>query len=173
MITVVKPEQPYNPKCGDVCWGDKEIGKWLFEKTPERIDKRQRFRLDTYLENPWDGLALVGVAAHQLNRRYECPVTGLEFWMVVPFCLWIKDVKTYRVGALTASHYDYAFDIDFHEHMFAHRDGEVPNIHDKMLGTGYELGCRPNDGHGKVIELLAELENGDYLQVFTWEWYNK
>jgi hypothetical protein len=57
--------------------------------------------------------------------------------------------------------------------MFGYRDDEVPNIHDKMLGTGFELGCRPNDGHGKVISLLAELENGDYLQVFTWEWYNK
>lgn len=173
MITIVKPERPYQPECGDLCWGDKEIGKWLVKKTAKAIGKRRRLLLNTYVDNPWDGLSMMGVAAHALNKRYECPITGLAFWMVVPYCLWVADVNRYRVGALLSSHYDYAFDVDFHGQMFPYQAGHIPPVHDKMLGTGYDLGCRPNDGHGQVIELLAPLENGDFLHVFVWEWYNK
>ena len=173
MIHAVKPAKPYKSKIGDLCWGDKKIGKHLQALTSATIRGRKQLRLDMYEENPWEGLALLGVDAGPLKLRYDCPVTGLRFWAVVPYCLWITDVAAYRVGRLLESHYDYMFDTEFADQMFPYTPGEIPHIHDKMLGTGYDSGCRPCDGHGKVIEALAPLENGDFLHLYVWEWYNK
>jgi hypothetical protein len=181
MIKLVKPKIPYKPECGDLNWGQNDINEWLTSLKnilpvgAQTIPGKKRLTASAIWEHPWESLRNLGVDAEQLNLRYECGVTGLEFWVVVPVAIWTDDVRRYRHKPYTDSSFDYAFDLDWHEKMMpSYQDlNHIPNINKIMLGTGYTGFCRPSDGSHQIIGLFAPLDNGDFLQVHTWEWYNK
>jgi hypothetical protein len=50
---------------------------------------------------------------------------------------------------------------------------ELTSIQKSLIGPGYTSGTLKTDGHGKIKTGKIELDNGDWLFVHFWEWYNK
>jgi len=171
-ITIVSQLKPYMSAIGDLCWADPSVGQWLIGYNKAAFKDRTWMLLCLVDANPWTALDMLQVDAQALRLRYECPFTGLEFWSVVPTGIWAKDLDVYHkrvAGGLSGQ----AFDREWIEHMFAYEYGLMPDMVRVMLGSGFTDYCRPCDGGGKPVELLAPLSNGDVMSVFVWEWYNK
>lgn len=171
MIKLVKAKEPYPHDHGDLNWGANDINVWL---SPMRKLPTPRLPL-LLAPNPWESLILMGVDARDLCVRYECGVTGLEFWAVVPIGIYTVDVRRYRPDQIAGGFYDYYYDLEWHKQMNPDVFGEnyLPDISRVMLGTGYTSFCRPSDGSKELTSFLAQLDNGDHLHVKTWMWYNK
>jgi hypothetical protein len=49
-----------------------------------------------------------------------------------------------------------------------------PYVFEKiLLGAGYTTGTSTYDGSNSIIRSSVELDDGNNLLVFVWEWYNK
>ncbi len=111
----------------------------------------------------------LGINPGGLRIRYKCPYTDYDFYGVVPVALISDDLKKYKIHGNT----DYWFDYEYHEQMWGDKRFELNNIQKLLLGSGYTLGTRVNDGSSSVRQTTVNLSNGDCLWVHFFEWHNK
>lgn len=173
MIKPVKCEKPYIPETGDIISGGEYIAKRVLKK---EVLGPVIFAYAVE-RNPWKSLKGMGIDTTSLEEafKYECPYTGNTFYHFIPAAIIIKnDVKVYRKPPYDSKDYNYAFDLEWiNESILKGQHPELGSIAESMLGHGYTSYALPTDGDGGWIEVLIELDNGDYLFGVCWEWYNK
>jgi hypothetical protein len=173
-IKLVRQDKHYAPKIGDLCWGNPEVGQYLVGYSRALLKGKTFLQTGLFSLNPWEALPLMGIHAYPLKIRYECPITELEFWAVVPAGVAAVDLETYRERLEQVdSSWKGNVEKGWIERMHSYLPEDVTPIKRAMLGTGYTDCCHPSDGHGSIVELMAPLNNGDILLLFLWEWYNK
>lgn len=176
MIKPVKQTTPYKPEIGDILSG----GEYLVRKVENKEKLEDYLWIGTFGNNPWHAIERLGVDSKELREsfRYECPFTKNTYYHFIPVVLVVKNgVEQYRdkfeVDNGSGEHNDYLFDLEWTKKMSGGVLPEASSIQMSMLGHGYTVGTLPSDGWGDFINVLIELDNGDFLFGHCWEWYNK
>jgi hypothetical protein len=177
--TVVPPKNKkdvYVPECGDIIF---DCAKYLVpicksqKKLPEVLAKTPFVSPGWLHPNPWVALEEFEIDCKEFAKacEYEDCYTGNTSFAAVPVAILTDDTNKYRLSA-KKEWYDGAFDHEWNRQM--HPDwwkiGEIGKI---LMGTGYTSGTTIMDGSKSRIPLKAPLDNGDFLLVWCWEWYNK
>lgn len=173
MINPVVQRKPYTPKTGCILSG----GDFIVKKVEKTDVLGQVIFACAAERNPWVSLKSMGVNSDPLVEafKYECPYTGNTFYHFIPVAIVIKnDVDAYRKSPYDLKDFDYMFDLDWiNNDLLRGQHPELNTISESMLGHGFTTCTLPTDGDGGWIEVLIELDNGDYLFGVCWEWYNK
>jgi hypothetical protein len=145
---------------------------------PGKPKVEQIQRLSLPCENPWTAMRRLRIDAEELRRavEYTDPFTGYTFWWMLPVEVLTDDVAKYRHPYIHTSFEDMLFDPGFLADMgqpIVPRQYEISRVMDTMLGPGYDKGRSPDDGSVGSGLGLVSLDNGDWLLVYTLEWYNK
>jgi len=172
MIKAIIQKKPYVPEIGDILSGSEFIVRKV--KNDEKLGNF--IFANAISHNPWITLKKLDIDAEQLKKEFEYkdPFTDNTYYHFIPLAIIVKDVNVYRKGRYSSKDCDYLFDVEWNT-SFVCKDKhpELNSISKSMLGHGYTDGTLPNDGDGKHIEVLIELDNGDFLFGYCWEWYNK
>jgi len=178
ITTVVKARgnQKYKPKIGDILYGE----KW-FESIKEVEDKLQAVLLGALAVNTWYVLEKLGVQVEDLKKEieYTCPYLDHQFYWCMPVAL-CGDIEKYRANAREAfgkMYADYSFDTSFINHAGGLGENpikwELSDVTRLWMGSGYTVGTLISDGSRGRQRVSVPLDNGDWIMVETWEWYNK
>jgi hypothetical protein len=178
MIQPITQVKPYKPEFGDILSG----GEYLVRKVKNKEDLGDYLWVGTFGNNPWHAIERLGIDSTKLKAifRYSCPFTDNVYYHFIPVVVILKNgEKTYRktfedANGGPSTGFDYLFDLEWSRGLTI--KGVLPEantIQMTMLGHGYTDGTLPNDGSGDFINVLIELDNGDFLFGHCWEWYNK
>lgn len=174
MINLIKSENHYKPKIGDlVCeWFNEESSLYLVDEPEPNTDKI--IPLVCASPNPFRVLNEVfDINAMPIIAQYKCPYTHYTHFAIVPVALLINgDEKKYE-GKVKHHSPDYLMDWEFHKQMVKDRRLELYDIPKLLLGSGYTNMTSHNDGHGRPEQRRVMMDNGDALWCYFWEWYNK
>lgn len=128
-----------------------------------------------------------------LNTEFFCghkdPYTGAAVYAIIPTAILTDDIHKYADCLQGVPFPELALDSEFAKDMngkqtFKPRPFRVDeqeineifkltHIQSLMSGSGYTFGCLQNDGHHYQLPAKVKMDNGDWLFVWFWEWYNK
>jgi hypothetical protein len=182
-IKILPTLKPYKPEIGDLIldWVKPEARKFLGtvpgrkkreKQAVPKAEGDQVLPLRLLNPNPWKALEALGIDADEIKAKYECPYTEYDFYAIVPAALISSDLKG-KYDHVQHWNKDYLFDHEFHKDMFKEHITGLGEIGKLMLGSGWTSMTGVNDGSRSVITAIVNLDNGDQLLVYTWEWYNK
>lgn len=176
---------------GDVLW---KAGRFL-QALPDPFPIGGFISLYNVTAHPFQALKVLGIEAADLKAEslYTCPYTNYDHFGIMPTAVLSENVEAYRPALeIRGSNHgaDFALDCDFHrsertdkqivegetcDETGYHFSGlfELTSVQRSLLGTGYTVGTLMSDGHGAIKHGRIELDNGDWLFVHFWEWYNK
>ena len=178
MIKPIVQNKPYCPEFGDILSGNEYI------KTAVHCKAGASFKevfgdigrgFIPVIQNPWQFLEKINIIIEGLKKtfQYECPFTHNTYYHFIPIAIVVNynsTVEQYRQPNFENS-WDYLFDLEWVLHMC--KMPEIDSIQRSMLGHGYTFATLPDDGSGKFIKALIELDNKDHILGYCWEWYNK
>lgn len=173
MIIPIKAEKSYKIKNGDFIFDmcKPKNGMELYLDENEEFSEKV-IPLALVDVNPWRALDDLNIDASELMTIYSCPHTATEYFPLIPVALLVNDIEAYRNCRFRFGP-DYTLDWEFHKHMYKERVYEINDIQKIMLGTGYTSYTTFYDGHGRIEKKKINLDNGDALLTYFWEWYNK
>ena len=127
--------------------------------------------------NCWVALSNLEIDTEPIKVIYECPYTKYTSYSIVPVALVSTDLKgkwesIIRKG-ISLHTVEYLLDYEFHKNMWQKRILELTDIGKLLMGSGYTYLAGWNDGYGSKESFKINLDNGDFLWVYAWEWYNK
>lgn len=172
MIIPMTQKNPYKPECGDILSG----GEYLVKKVENKDKIGDYLFISTFGNNPWNAIERLGIHSKPLKQafRYECPFTKNTYYHFIPVALVLNNgVEQYKKEFKDNPDVDYLFDTKWAKSLSMGVLPEANTIQMSMLGHGYTEGTLPSDGGGDFINVLIELDNGDFLFGHCWEWYNK
>ena len=178
MIKPVIQKNPYKPDCGDILSG----GEYLVRKVDYKEKLGDYLWISLFGNNPWNALERLGIESKELKEtfKYKCPFSDNIYYHFTPVVLVLNNgVDSYRKyyeeqnGIKDPLYTDYLFDTKWGRRLSMEVLPEATTIQMAMLGHGYTEGTLPSDGSGDFINVLIELDNGDFLFGHCWEWYNK
>ena len=184
--TVIPATNPYKPNCGDlVCGFDKPdseqyLETWEHPKSGKSFPfpEGQVLPLCLIDPHPWHAIDKLGIDAGAIRCPYECPYTRYTFHSIVPAALVSTDLEgkwgdiIRKPGVARHSH-DYVLDWDYHKSMWKEKVFDLHEVGQAILGLGYTHGTGIWDGSGSKHSTVVNLDNGDKLWVYFWEWHNK
>lgn len=180
MIKIILPQKQYVPHHGDVeIYG---AAKWLAAFGRKEFDSRSVLSLDHFNPNGWNALNELTIlcrAEVNDNCRYRCPYTDLRFWSLLPFAIITDNYDQYLPYYVKHDSHTYKWWTDTEwtkKCIMDNEEGDIggPNlIQNTILGSGYQTGILQSDGSHSVIVVNLELNNGDKIMCYSWEWYNK
>lgn len=180
-IKLVPAQKIYKPEIGDLIldWVKPEARKFLGTIPGRKKREKQAvpaegqiLHLQLLHPNPWTALEAMGIDADEIKAPYRCPYSGYEFFAVIPVAIISSDLKG-KYDYVQHWHKDYLFDHEFHKQMYGNKITELGDIGKLMLGSGWTSMTGHNDGSRGLITVTINLDNGDQLLAYTWEWYNK
>jgi len=178
------------PEIGDVLCG----GEYLVPFEFSDIGKMDSIALCNFprLNNPWRALTKMRVDCQCLldSTKYDCPYTNKQYWWIVPVVLITNHFEQFLAGTWYQTMFqnmlddwvdnaremqnDHLYDV---KRMIVSENGDEVFKHHRFLpmfiGSGYTDCTLASDGHGEIKEARVFLDNGDFLVVKYWEWYNK
>lgn len=176
MIKPVIQKQPYKPEIGDILSG----GEYIVRQVGNKEKLEDYLFIGVFGNNPWHALERLNIDSTKLKEafKYKCPFSENIYYHFVPVALILKNgVDSYRNFYEEQNgegmYSDYLFDLEWIKQMSQDVLPEANTIQMAMLGHGYTDGTLPSDGSGDFINVLIELDNGDFLFGHCWEWYNK
>jgi hypothetical protein len=178
VIKPIKQTTPYKPEIGDILSG----GEYLVRQVANKEKLENYLWVATFGNNPWHAIERLGIDSKELKEafRYKCPFTDNIYYHFVPVALVIKNgVDQYRKkfeednGSKDSNYNDFLFDLEWTKRMSGGVLPEANTIQMAFLGHGYTDGTLPSDGAGDFVNVLIELDNGDFLFGHCWIWYNK
>lgn len=162
---------------------------WLLQLKPSLM---RRFRdlhplpVTSFNANPWEGCVAAGIDIEALKKvMMTCPLTGWDYYPMVPFCIlsdkpdkyidkafgWVQEMMGDKewmqrivFGDLGAEPMKDSLSIG---------EDELSRAHVFMLGTGYDACFLPSDGSNHLEWFVVKLDNNDYLLMAGWVWFNK
>ena len=187
-MKIIKQKKPYTPDCGDYLW----LPDYICELKPSDFEKEVIPLSCLYCANPWKILEDMGVENIQELREkvlHDCPYDkNMQFYGLIPVMIFTDDVSKYRVGKFAEDNCsnDLMFDSDWTKsfsckdikNMGTEREEIVyglpkGGIHKAQLGHPYTTYTLSSDGSGSIVEQKMEMDNGDFVGILIWEWYNK
>jgi hypothetical protein len=184
MTTILKPKEKYVPS-GDI---PEELLEYLKPFNPKNATGVIPLNLNTVCSAcPWQGLVNLDINVHKLQTQsiYKDAVTHHEAYWFLPTILVTTDPAKYKSVDIfkNPTVYNFFSDIKWHKAIWRKELFKLSRIQKILLGTGYTLGCYINDGApgGKFNKqgepepsmVAVDLNNGDQIAGFVWEWYNK
>lgn len=173
----------------------------LMKLDPVDLIENEVLLLNFQSTNVWDTLGKMGFDTEQLREKqkewkYHCPFeTDMWFYGVYPYAIISDDISKYRVDEpFHWRSYDFMFDaqltketsLDFHtpcgspyslidDSFKKHSPCQLylSSSVKAFMGHGYTVGNLPYDGFGDLRQAKLPLNNGDFLIVITWVWYNR
>lgn len=182
---VIVSKKPFKPEIGDILYGEEYFEQ--FTKTDLKDVDIIPLRSINLL-NPWQALRDFHVDPHpfQSEVEYYCPLLRQNYYWAVPTYILTKNIEQYlentRHAMLYRNDWEWLREMgkegsikdpynniqQFERHiLFMSR---ATNL---LLGTGFTEGTLPTDGHGSLEEAKVGLDNGDFVTVNLWVWYNK
>ena len=185
LIKRTEPRDKTDYSFGDYLWWD----DYICEIFDEDFKDNQILPLyNMCLMNPWKFMDRLGIEIKEMKKKamYSCPYSEMEFCAVMPFAILSKDIEKYRKGDFKKSVFDMTWDDDWTRSMSFKGDGEnrfltnlsqykVPdmNIYEVQMGHGYTFATLHTDGDADMVEAKVGIDNGDWLVIKTWMWFNK
>jgi len=178
MIRVIPAKNPYKPKHGDlVCGFNKPSAEGYIETPTNELPEGQVMPLCLIDHHCWQASKRLDIDAAPIYAPYKCPYTKYEFFSIIPVAListdlsgkWRKTVVERRAGVDP----DYVLDHEFNRHMWKDTVFDIQDIGKLMLGSGYTSMTSIYDGSRSMHRSKVNLDNGDTLWVYFWEWHNK
>ncbi len=138
-------------------------------------------------QNPIRAAKVLGIDI-KFFCAHKDPYTGSKVYGIVPTAILTDDTQKYAESLKHIPFQETALDSDFHKemygkHTFKSRPGKrgqeinelfkLTPIQCQVMGSGYTDGCRANDGSHYQTPAKVKMDNGDWLFVWFWEWYNK
>ena len=167
----------YKPEIGDILQGE----KWFEPIGDIRQDNLDAVCLGVLAVNTWYVLEKLGVKVDDFKEavKYICPYLDHGFFWCMPVAL-CGGIDKYRYKAREAfgkMYADYAFDTKFINHTGdigrTPLDWELSDVTRLWMGSGYTVCTLISDGSRSRVRVRVRLDNGDWILVETWEWYNK
>jgi len=185
MIEIIKQAKPYQPKHGDILYGADFLICTLNDGPGMEIKTTlpQAFPLSRVNHLSWSALNILGINADSLRKwvNYKCPYMKQTYNWMVPFAVRSLDIKKYAPAleehgfgepAQQFSRTNLILDWQYHADTVEDWRTVMTRFHSLMMGSGYTEGTRTTDGFGEQKQGFVELDNGDFLEVWFWEWYN-
>lgn len=179
----VEVQDAFCNEFGDIGRADYLAGRWDVQTLVRRsIDgERVYMSLEAWRLNPWRALAKVGcknVNALKENVSYDCIVSGNVSYAFVP-----TGIETTKEGlAKYKENYD-RMPLDSLECLCstAHFHGADNDMGEFLLtrfqhcivGSGYSEMCLPDDGDTQLEPVYVQLDNGDRLLGFAFNFYGQ
>lgn len=180
------PDDTYKPKNGDILFDSgkyylpfpEKEEKLLFSLKKSEYNTTPFILLGAMSENPWVALRELGIDYERFSKlaEYKCPYTKYTHFGVLPYLILAQDRDKYKTGRFDPKYSRYghhAWDMEFLKDTYKERLFECEGIFSTLLGSGYTSCTRVGDGHGSRINVKVQIDNGDHLLCWAWEWYNK
>ncbi len=184
MIKIIRHMNPVAPcDIGDILspfknWESTSTGAGFFSKPDKSFYGEKKFLpVNAISDNIWKALEGLDIKFDTFKKAvsYECPYTGYIHYHAVPIYLYSDRVNEIVDNAKYICYKDlykdhkWLIDVHFAEE----KTFSFSSIAESFMGPGYESGLLPSDGHGRAHDALVALDNGEYLGVKVWVWYNK
>ena len=152
-------------------------GGWYSKITDEFYKDKPYYPLKAVDQNPWSALKKLGVDHKDFFEKvkYTCPYNNYVHYWGVPVIIFTDDVKTW-----TARHKVHKEEMYLNKEWM--RNFFPPKVKDSLpftkiqralLGPGYTNMTIATDGSGYLYDGLVAIDNGDFLGVKVWIWFNK
>jgi len=169
-MKIKKQNKSFIPEIGDIYPFE---DKYFLMKIPEKDESKYLSDVFTLSRGftPFESLRELGIDTKDIEQKYTCPHSGLEFYSLIPYKLISTDLSIYmEETSSNAMAFDKEWQWDYEDHKELFKPSRLIS---SMIGSGYTCLTNYNDGSGDYIKVAIELENGDYLICLTWEWFNK
>lgn len=146
---------------------------YTYVQEPEWEENTQTLPLAVVNPNPWQALRDLDINADAIKSPYKCPYTEYTSFGIVPICLISANLLNYIEAAERFKQADYWLDYQYHQDLWGDKLLAMTDIQKLLLGSGYTYATGWNDGTPQQVYGKVNLDNGDSLFVYYWEWYNK
>ena len=180
-IKIIKHKKPIKlGDCGDILfpfktWKTTSIGGGWYSKVPREFYKTKPFYpLTAINQNPWRTLRKLKVAYSDFKKmvQYKCPYTNYIHYWSVPVIIFTNNVP-FWVKKHKPMYEQLYLDQEWIKDFYSIKDGlPLSKVQESLLGAGYTEGTRTCDGSGEIKDAIVALDNGDFLGVKVWMWYN-
>jgi hypothetical protein len=175
MIKILKNEKGYSLPNGDI--GIYHLRDWI-EVFPsaEKFEwnRWNFFHLEYISKNPWLAAKKLHIEVEPLMEAtaYRCPIMRETYTACVPYGIATKheQLETYSKHAPPHCR---AMLLDkewIKKHVVKWKGGIW---HTLIMGSGYKEPILPSDGSNSKMLSAVKLDNGDYMLVWHFVWYNK
>jgi hypothetical protein len=183
-IKIIKHEEALPLKeYGDILrpfssWNTTSTGGGWYSQVPEDFyENKPYYPLTAVAQNPWVALKKLGVDCDDFKKKVEyiCPYNDYVHYWCVPVLIFAKDVKNWT------SRYKIHREEMYLDSEWV-RNFTPPKVKDALpftkvqralLGPGYTEMTIVSDGSGYLYDAIVALDNGDFLGVKVWMWFNK
>ena len=188
MIKITRHKEPVKVcEIGDIRqpfrnWESTSTGAKFFSRPDKSFyGKRKFLPLVAISQRTWSAAEILGIKVDKFKKslEYECPYTEYTHYWAIPIYLFSERVDEIVDNTEEIYWKDYFKDHKWQakEHFPKHEKGEhefaCNSIAKSFLGAGYTYGILPSDGHGRIHDAITALDNGDFLGMKVWVWYNK
>jgi len=152
-------------------------GKW-YSKVPENFYVDKSYLLMSFVGgNAWDATIKLGINSFDFKEsvRYECPYNKYLHYWSIPVALFTDDIKfwTKRYNNMFSEIQQDDFWMKKFHPIKTKNGLPFTKIQRALLGPGYTVGTLETDGSCYLYDAIVALDNGDFLGVKVWMWFNK
>jgi hypothetical protein len=162
-----------------VSWNETLTGGGWYSKVPEKFyTDKLYYPLTAVSQNPWTALKQLGVEHREFKKlvEYICPYNEYVHFWSVPVLVFTSDVKNWTARYKTGVREDMYLDKEWMRKFFPPKVKDAlpfTKIQRALLGPGYTEMTIVSDGSGYLYDALVALDNGDFLGMKVWMWFNK
>lgn len=183
-IKIIKHEDPEPVQTyGDILypfkdWDSTLTGDKWYSKFPEEFyEDKPYYPLTSICQNPWEALIKLNVNCFDFKEQveYECPYNHYKHFWCVPVFIFSDNIKFWVDRHKTPTPEIY-LDRGWMKNFFPAKTKNglsFTKIQRALLGPGYTHGTMMCDGSGYLYDALLSLDNGDFVGVKVWMWFNK
>ncbi len=184
LIEIIKHKKPEGLKnCGDILypfesWRNTNTGAGWYSKVPDEFLKNSLYLpLTSVSPNSWEALEKLSVHYSPFKDlvKYTCPYNGYEHYWCVPVLIFTKDLKTWT-SRCKIRYEELYFDQEWVRNFYPCQTKKglpFTRIQRSLLGSGYTETTMVQDGKSFLYDAIVALNNGDFLGVKVWMWFNK
>lgn len=149
-----------------------------YTKVPDEYYKDKSFYpLVAVNQNPWRAMETLTVEPYSFKRsvEYTCPYNKYVHYWAIPILIFTEDIETW-ISKSRPQGYERYLDQDWVKRFYPlnTKNGfPFTKIHRALLGPGFCHKSGIDEGRGHIYDALVALDNGDFLGVKVWVWFNR
>lgn len=165
-------EQRLQEDGGDILFGKEYLAS---ATEAERLGQTPFVLLEAIHPNPLTALISLRVDTDAFERAmtYTCPYTTYTHLWAVPVAILSSRPSLYPPSDAFARSYAHAFDWRWNAGQWGDRIFKLDRVGQMLLGSGYTNFTGAQDGSGSQELNKVPMDNGDFVLVRHWVWYNK
>jgi len=184
MINIVKHKNPTPvSECGDILapfanWDLTSTGADFYSFPDSSFYGERKFLpINAISSKVWSALEVLDIKCDTFKEEvsYECPFTENTHYHTIPIYLFsdrVDEIIDNTKQIMWKDVYkDHKWQVNMH--FQDEKKFQFNSIQKAFMGAGYTHGTLPSDGSGSCEDAIVALDNGDFLGVKVWVWYNK